>query len=91
MIPVTYLASSDARKRAAFAQSSGSIKFLMGFILAIFFILFASLTFFTRGVSAVPGANAFTVIPYSQTSLANNFVIPRSPAFAAPYGMYDGA
>ena len=54
-------------------------------------MLFASLTFFTRGVNAVPGANALTVIPNSPASLANNLVIPSKPALAAPYGMYDGA
>ena len=37
-------------------------------------------------VNAVPGAIAFTVIPYSPTSLASSLVIPKRPAFAAPYG-----
>ena len=57
----------------------------------MFSILLASLTFFTRGVNAVPGASALTVIPNSPASLANNLVIPSKPALAAPYGMYDGA
>src|SRR5688572_17808233 len=80
--PLMKLASSDARKRYAFATSRGSPMRRTGVRSTMLFRI-ASGICRTISVAMKPGATALTVMPFGPSSRAQTFVRPMTPAFVA--------
>src|SRR6201999_2878758 len=79
VVPVTYEASSEARKRMQAATSSGLPIRRAG----IAFAMSPSSTSSVKAVSISPGATALTVTPRRAASAATVLVKPITPAFEA--------
>src|SRR5215813_8887061 len=77
--PVTYEASSEARKAAAAASSSGLARRPIGIAAPNLRISSSVITDPSIGVAVGPGAIAFTLIPSAAWSIASAFVSIATP------------
>ena len=87
--PVIHAASSDTRKRAARAMSSGVPSRLIGWASTSDFFCASGIREMFRSVRIVSGAMQLTRIPLGPTCVARCCVRISIPAFAAAYGTGD--
>src|SRR5216683_4095132 len=88
--PVTYDASSEARKGAGAASSSGLASRPIGIASPNLRISSSVMTDPSIGVAVGPGASAFTLIPPAAWSIASALVSIATPPFDVTYATFPG-